>query len=410
MRRILSMAGLNLQQLIRDRSELIGFIVLPLMLTWVFGLAFGSSGASPSKTVVPVANLDSSIYATSVIAEIDASNTLKTESVTEAEARRRIEAGEAPTAVIIPQGFGAAVETSGSVATIQTLRDPGSSSAQAIVTVVRGAATRIATNAKAARVATQALALGAGGASAAASATAPATPDFRTLYTTADGFWSPDPPVGVTSTFVQASAAHSAEISAPADTQYSMGFTVFFVVMIAIGGAGGILEEREMGTLRRLLGTPTSRAQIILGKVLGVAVLAAAEAAMLVGFGTVVFGVPWGNQPLAVGFLLLSLVLAATGLGVMVSALVRTRSQLSAVAPALSTALAMLGGCYWPIEITPPLMQKVALATPTGWAMVGLKDAVARGLGVGDVLVPAAVLLGMAVLFFVIGLTRLRLE
>ncbi len=180
--------------------------------------------------------------------------------------------------------------------------------------------------------------------------------------------------------------------------------------MVSLGGAGGILEERELGTLRRLLATPATRGEIVLGKVSGVALIGAFEATVLVGFGALVFGVPWGSAPLAVVILLGSLVLASTGLGVMLSVLVRTRSQLSSITPIVSTALAMLGGCYWPLEITSPFMQKVALATPTGWAMIGLKNTVARGLGVEAVLVPALVLLSMAALFFAIGLSRLRLE
>ena len=209
---------------------------------------------------------------------------------------------------------------------------------------------------------------------------------------------------------VRASATHKAELSAPASTQYSMGFTVFFVLMICLAGAGGFIEEREFGTLRRLLATPTSRVRIVGGKLLGVASIGALEAAVLVGFGVLVFRVPWGSSPAAVALVLASLVLASTGLGVMLSAVARTRSQLSAVSSVLSTALAMLGGCYWPTEITPPFMQKVALATPTGWAMIGLKDIVARGMGVTSALVPCAVLLGMAVLFLGVGLSRLRLE
>jgi len=184
----------------------------------------------------------------------------------------------------------------------------------------------------------------------------------------------------------------------------------FFVLMVAFSGAGGILEERELGTLRRLLATPASRSEIVGGKVLGVAAMAAFEAAMLVGFGSFVFHVAWGTAPLAVVAVLGSLVLASTGMGIMMTVLVRTRSQLSAFSPALTTAMAMLGGCYWPIEITSPTMQKIALATPTGWAMVGLKNTVARGMGFDAVITPCLVLLGMAVVFFAIGLSRLRLE
>ncbi len=121
--------------------------------------------------------------------------------------------------------------------------------------------------------------------------------------------------MGIVTKTMTASATRASEMKATPNTQYSLGFTVFFVVMVALSGAGGIMEERELGTLRRLLATPASRGQIIGGKVLGVATIAAFEAAVLVGFGALIFGVPWGNSPAAVILTLGALVLAATGLG-----------------------------------------------------------------------------------------------
>ena len=403
MRRIISIAGLNLQQLFRNRGELVGTLVLPLLLTWVFGMAFGSGAAQSRITEIPFADADTSRYSKFVASTIDESDALKTVAVSEAEARRLVRDGDAPVAIIVRQGFGENVEH-GRDARIVTIRDPGSTQAQAIVQVVAGATDRLAADAKAAHVAANALVSGADGVYPSGA------PDFRELFLAADEFWRPDPPVGVRTEVVSASSSHSSELSAPASTQYSLGFTVYFVLMVSLGGAGGILEERELGTLRRLLATPASRSEIVSGKVAGVAAIGAFEAAVLVGFGALVFGVPWGNAPLAVVILLGSLVLASTGLGIMLSVLVKTRSQLSALVPIISTALAMLGGCYWPLEITSPFMQKLALLTPTGWAMVGLKNTVARGQGIESVLLPAGVLLAMAAVFFVVGLSRLRLE
>ena len=403
MRRVLSIAGLNLLQLFRNQTELVSVLVLPLLLTWVFGLAFGSGTAAVRVTEIPFADADSSRYSKFIASTVDESDSLKTVSVTEAEARRRVREGDAAVAIIVARGFGENVEH-GRDARVLTLRDPGSTEAQAIVQVVSGATDRLAADAKAAHVAAAALVSGADGVYPSSA------PDFRALFRAADRYWSPEPPVGVTTAVVTASSSHSSELSAPASTQYSLGFTVFFVLMVSLGGAGGILEERELGTLRRLLATPASRSEIVSGKVAGMALVGAFEAAVLVGFGALVFGVPWGNAPFAVVLVLGSLVLASTGLGVMLSVLVRTRSQLSALTPVLATALAMLGGCYWPLEITSPFMQKVALATPTGWAMIGLKNTVARGLGIESVLVPASVLLAMALVFFAVGLSRLRLE
>jgi len=402
MRRVLSIAGLDFQQLRRDRGQLVSYIVLPLLLTWVFGLAFGS-GQSGRATQIPVSDADHSAYSRALIASLEQTGTYEPIVIAEKAAREQVKSGNAPIAVLIPAGFGRAIEQ-GTTATVTTLRDPGSTSGQSLVEVVRGATDRIATDAKAAHVSADALIAGAGGIYPANA------PDFRTLYAEADRFWSPDPPVGTSARPVVASSAHSSELSAPASTQYSLGFTVFFILNIAFSGAGGLLEEREHGTLRRLLATPASRVEIIGGKLLGVVGIAAAEACLLVGFGAGIFHVPWGSAPVAVVAVLGSLIVACTGLAIMCSVLVRTRSQLSAISPVLTTAMAMLGGCYWPVEITPPFMQKVALATPTGWAMVGLKNTVARGMGVSAVIVPCAVLLGMGIVFFAVGLSRLRLE
>jgi len=400
---MLAIAGLDFQELFRDRGQIVSVFVLPLVLTWAFGLAFGASAGNGHATQIPFADTDHSAYSALVRASIDVTGTYAAEPMSEADARSQVRSGAAPVAVIVARGFGRDVER-GTTATVTTVRDPASSEGQAIVEVVRGAAARIATDAKAGHVTGDALVLGGNG-------ELPANaPDFRTLFAEADRFWKPDPPVGTDAQVVRANATHTAELSAPASTQYSLGFTVFFVLNIAFSGAGGLLEEREHGTLRRLLATPASRLEIVGGKVLGVAGMAGFEAAVLVGFGAFLFRVPWGSAPLAVVAVLGSLVLASTGLAIMCSVLVRTRSQLSAIAPALGTALAMLGGCYWPIEITPPYMQTVALATPTGWAMVGLKNTVARGMGLEAVVVPCAVLLGMAAVFFAIGLSRLRLE
>ncbi len=418
MKRVFAIARLNLLSLFRDRTELVAVIVLPLLLTWVFGTAFGSQGAE-RPLGVPVVDLDRTEYSRTVVKAVDDAPSFEADtSLTKAAARAAVKAGDAPVIVVIPKGFGAAV-ASDEPARVETLRDPSSQRAQALVEVVQGAATRIATNAMAARAAQDAAAMVSSSATLPAGQAPGALPVghpprdpalFARYYGIADSLWEPAPPVSVTAVTVTSSAAREAELSAPANTQYSLGFTVFFVFMTALGSAGGILEERELGTLRRLLATPVRRAEVLGGKVMGVALVASFEAAMLVGFGALVFGVPWGSDPLAVAAVLLGLVLAATGLGVMLSALVRTRSQMSAIAPVLSTALAMLGGCYWPLEITSPTMQTIAKFTPTGWAMVGLKDVVARGAGLEAVMLPVVVLLAFSAVSLAVGVTRLKLE
>jgi ABC-2 type transport system permease protein len=72
--------------------------------------------------------------------------------------------------------------------------------------------------------------------------------------------------------------------------------------------------------------------------------------------------------------------------------------------------LASLGGAWWPLEVTPPLYQTVVKVLPSTWAMIGFTDIVTRGGGVVDILPEAGILLGFAVLFFGVGLKKLRFE
>jgi ABC-type multidrug transport system permease subunit len=66
-------------------------------------------------------------------------------------------------------------------------------------------------------------------------------------------------------------------------------------------------------------------------------------------------------------------------LGVLLGSLARTEGQAVAFGVLASNLLAGLGGCWWPIEVTPPFMQRLALFLPTGWTMDALHKLVSFG-------------------------------
>jgi ABC-2 type transport system permease protein len=72
--------------------------------------------------------------------------------------------------------------------------------------------------------------------------------------------------------------------------------------------------------------------------------------------------------------------------------------------------LSALGGAWMPLEFTPEGFQAVAHLTPTAWAIDGIKNLIIRGLGLESVLLPAAILLGYAILCFAIAVWRFRSE
>jgi len=70
--------------------------------------------------------------------------------------------------------------------------------------------------------------------------------------------------------------------------------------------------------------------------------------------------------------------------------------------------LAGLGGAWVPLEITGPTFKTIGHVSPVAWAMDGFENITLRGLGFSSVLVPAAALLGYAVLFFILATWRFR--
>lgn len=391
MRKILALAWLNAVQLLRNPAEMVGVVVLPLVLTMLFGSAF--AGGQVSELTVLFVDEDESMYSAQIGGLIDEEESLKVEQTTRDDAESRIAAGDAAVAVLTPDGFGDDVVGAG--ATIEVMRSPTSETGYAVYAVVQGIATRMS---------------GTAAAAGAISTAVPGAVGFDEAYEEVDARWEPVPPVYTEGRAVVASDVRGDSVIAEGATQSSIGFTVWFILFMTFGSAGGILEEREQGTLRRLMVAPISRGAILSGKVLGTVLAATAQALILVLVGAFVFGVQWGRDPLGVALVLGSYILAATGLAVMISALVRTRDQMSGLSPVVSTGLAMLGGCLWPLEIVPSFMQAVAKFTPTGWAVMGLTDVVFRNQGLEAAVIPTLVLLGFAGATLGIGVKMLKFE
>lgn len=194
------------------------------------------------------------------------------------------------------------------------------------------------------------------------------------------------------------------------------GVLVMFVVMtVLIGGSESLTREKIQGTLRRLATTPLSVRQVLLGKMLGLTLLGAAQAAVLVlttealsrlGVGGLDF--LWTPYLLGVVPVLLAFCACIAALGLIISGLLRTPQQAESLAWLFGMALSALGGAWWPLEIMPQAMRLAGLILPTGWAMSGLHSVLTFGQGLAGATVPTLVLLAMAALFWAIGSRTLK--
>jgi len=184
--------------------------------------------------------------------------------------------------------------------------------------------------------------------------------------------------------------------------------TWVFIPLIAISAM--FAYERQKGTLRRLLTTPTRKSTYLLGTIFGQVVTALVQMLLLILFGIFVMNLNWGSQPLALAVMMVSAALAAAALGTTLGTFVKTEGQASGLSIMTGMIMALLGGCWYPLEMFPQTVQYVVKILPTTWAMRGLLDIVLRGQGLKAILPDAGILLGFAVVFFGIGIWRFKYE
>ena len=190
----------------------------------------------------------------------------------------------------------------------------------------------------------------------------------------------------------------------------SAGQLITWVFIPLIGISAMFAYERQKGTLRRLLTTPTQKATYLIGTIIGQVAMALVQMLLLVGFGILVMRLNWGHSPAALAVMLIASTLAAAALGTTLGTFVKTEGQASGLSLMLGMVMALLGGCWYPIELFPQFVRTAVKVLPTAWAMQGMLDIVLRGQGLSAILPEAGVLLGFAAVFFVVGIWRFRYE
>jgi ABC-2 type transport system permease protein len=204
-----------------------------------------------------------------------------------------------------------------------------------------------------------------------------------------------------------------------------VGFFVYFFVFVLTGIS--FLRERVGGTLERLLATPVSRAEIVLGYSLGFGFFATLQVTLVLAFVlarlqipalgpvpafAIGLGVRTAGNPLIAYLLVLVLALGAVSLGIFLSTFARSELQILEFIPLVIVPQGVLGGFFWPIDQLPGLLQPVARLLPVTYAIDGLRQVMIAGadLASGQVLLDLGVLAGIAAVFVVLAASTIRRE
>jgi len=187
------------------------------------------------------------------------------------------------------------------------------------------------------------------------------------------------------------------------------GFSIMFVLVAVIFNASlGLHNERDWGTLPRLLAAPAGLNRILVGTLAARFVLGVLEMMVLLVWSHFVFGVSLGSSPGAILVLTCAVVLPTVTTGLLVAAVTRTREQAQPLSLALVMLLSGLGGLWWPQSMAPEWFRKVSFAAYTTWAMQGMNDLVLRDRGLAALAQPVTLLTIYGLAALAIGLWLYR--
>jgi ABC-type multidrug transport system permease subunit len=193
---------------------------------------------------------------------------------------------------------------------------------------------------------------------------------------------------------VRVDARFAGRKPAPSGFSFSLpGNMVMYVMMnLLIFGGVAVTRERQHGIVRRLACNPLTRGQVVGGKILGLILLGGVQVVVFLLAGRFFFGVNLGANLPAVLLTLFVYSWVAASLGVLVGSVIQAEDKVIGLCVMASLLMACLGGCWWPLEIGPPILKTIAHCLPTGWALDALHQLISFGGGLADAGKPLAVL------------------
>jgi len=373
------------------------FLILPLFFTFILG-----AGTGPNRDpriyfyVVDQAN---SPLSASLIGELEKSAAVRPDLVSLEEAVKAFDENQVTAVLIIPADFTLETLQAGS-SQVELRQQPNNVRSFAIQQGVNTALTRVSSAVEIASASTS---------QADALRPFPSDSERKAYFDVAlQNAYAQMEAAPQRITEVQASTEDQVQYDPTANSAAGQMITWVFIPLIGLSAMFAM--ERQLGTLRRILVTPTGKGTFLAGTVLGQVLTAVVQMALLIGFGALVLKLKWGNAPAATALMVITSALAAGALGTMLGTFVKTEAQGNGLSIMIGMVMAMLGGCWYPIELFPGFMRSAAQALPTYWSMQGMLDILVRGKGMTDILPEAGVLLAFALVFFVIGVLRFKYE
>lgn len=190
---------------------------------------------------------------------------------------------------------------------------------------------------------------------------------------------------------------------------HAVAGTAVMTLLFAVAGMGAsLLDEKEKGTLKRLLLTPINPVFIFLGKMISGMVIAILQLLIMFTFAWFAFGLEIFSVFPALLIMIIATAFACSAFGLFVASISSTRKQVEGMSTAIVLIMSAIGGSMIPSFVMPEFMQNMSVFTVNYWSIQGMYDIFWRNLPITDWMINVAVLAGIGILLLSISIPVYR--
>ncbi|MFX3631706.1 MAG: ABC transporter permease [Candidatus Pristimantibacillus sp.] len=187
---------------------------------------------------------------------------------------------------------------------------------------------------------------------------------------------------------------------------FAIAVTTLIILYSALSAGMLIENERKRNTAARLLASPITKADILIGKIVGNLLLNALFVIIIVLISKYMFGANWGENVVLVFLVLFTEIVLALGLGLGISYVIKGSAAGSVIMIIIQLA-ALFGGSYSPVENNTGFMSTLSYYSPLRWS----NDAIMQIIYADNLsaAIPAMVLnVGFTALLLIVTIVSMR--
>ncbi|MEP6645717.1 MAG: ABC transporter permease [Saprospiraceae bacterium] len=361
-----------------DKRAMILAFLVPIALITLFAFAFGGAGQSkdaPRPTTLVIADEDNTSSSKNVIAELDSLIEFSVSQMSTIDAEHLVMKGNEPAVLVFHKGFGDALNSGGDPP-VEFKYDEAK---EAEVGILKGALIGNLMRIMGAK-----------------SISKNVLKQFDANYPEMDSLarkkihaqisdnFNSDKVISQSDSFLTSTPLVAEKENSPGLIHAVAGTAIMMLLFSVVGMGASLLDEKQEGTLKKLLYSPLPPNQILYGKMIYANIISICQLSVMFIYARLVFGLDIISHLPALVLMILATAFACSSFGVLIASLAKSRQQVQGMSTLIVLVMSCIGGSMIPTFVMPAFMQKLSVFSVNYWGIQGFYDIFWRMLPIYD--------------------------